>query len=401
MKEKMKVVITDLSNCSYYYQWFIYGLMLLDKSGQIDLQFKVNPVQRLSLMRGLCVISKAFTKFYSIVNKKLSRAEPKMKNLFRGYAIEGNEKRFFCIDSADAPFMYSSKELKECDVYFKMQCPKEFREEGFYLGDICIPYIDYEYVNSGDKYKIKAQRKNCNEVNANLNKIKPLLVAVRKLSIGNDFKSLDTGYQNLVSSRSVSHVQKAMCYFGSSKGPKPSPYTDKPDFDWEADILSYFGDRINHPNEKRAKIAEILKSLGEGYDARIINRGFSDINSKPDASRIISLKDFSKHVAKFEYNVNVSGYRMSIPNRFMDSFVCGTAIATDNLSVKWYQPFDDEVVEIGPMGYYCDDEVDYNAIKECLKNLPTVSKKHVIDKYEKYWAPEKCAKYIVETIRSI
>lgn len=238
--------------------------------------------------------------------------------------------------------------------------------------------------------------KKCPEVIVYKNKIKPLLLAVRSMGRGSSFKALDAAYKNLLAARNVPQSGKAMCYFGNAKGPEPSGCKKNPDFDWEADILSVYGERMNHPNEKRAKIATILEALGEGYDARIIERGFSDKGNKIQSSLVIPFEDFSKHVAKFQYNINISGYRMSIPGRFMDSFVCGTAIATDNLSVKWYRPFGDEVVEMGAMGYLPDAEVDYDAIKERIKSLPPIRKQAIIDKYEEYWAPEKCAEYIVE-----
>jgi len=89
---------------------------------------------------------------------------------------------------------------------------------------------------------------------------------------------------------------------------------------------------------------------------------------------------------------------MSIPNRFMDSFVCGTAIATDDLHVHWYAPFANEVTEIGEMGYLPEADVDYAAIKERLRDLKPVDKQAIIDRYERLWAPLPCAEYIVKTI---
>ena len=53
-------------------------------------------------------------------------------------------------------------------------------------------------------------------------------------------------------------------------------------------------------------------------------------------------------------------------------------------------------MEMGAMGYLPDAEVDYDAIKERIKSLPPIRKQAIIDKYEEYWAPEKCAEYIVE-----
>lgn len=400
MKNIPEVVLTNVSNRIDYYQWFLYGFMLMEKKGKIILKYRTSMTQRMLMSNLFWPLAKLVYKLRSIVMRRLGKYDPKNKSLLRGYVKTGDERKSFCIDSADAPFLFSGKDLREKDVYFKIQCPEKISEEGFYLGNVCIPWTDYDYVEGINKYSLRGERKTCSDVTQYKNKIKPLLLAVRSMGRKNSFKALDAAYKNLLAARNVPKSARAMCYFGNAKGPRPSGCKRNPDFDWEADILSVYGERMNHPNEKRAKIATILESLGEGYDARIIEWNFSDEGRKGQASLVIPLKDFSKHVAKFQYNINVSGYRMSIPGRFMDSFVCGTAIATDNLSVKWYRPFGEEVVELGAMGYLPDEEVDYTAIKEKIENLKPVSKQSVIDKYEEYWAPEKCAEYIVETVKA-
>lgn len=400
MKNIPEVVLTNVSNRIDYYQWFLYGFMLMEKKGKIILKYRTSMTQRMLMSNLFWPLAKLVYKLRSIVMRRLGKYDPKNKSLLRGYVKTGDERKSFCIDSADAPFLFSGKDLREKDVYFKIQCPEKISEEGFYLGNVCIPWTDYDYVEGINKYSLRGERKKCSEVTLYENKIKPLLLAVRSMGRKSSFKALDAAYKNLLAARDVPKSARAMCYFGNAKGPKPSGCKRNPDFDWEADILSVYGERMNHPNEKRAKIATILESLGEGYDARIIEWDFSDEGRKGKASLVIPFGDFSKHVAKFQYNINVSGYRMSIPGRFMDSFVCGTAIATDNLSVKWYRPFGEEVVELGAMGYLPDEEVDYTAIKEKIENLKPVSKQSVIDKYEEYWAPEKCAEYIVETVKA-
>lgn len=389
------VVVTDLSNRIQYYQWFIYGLQLLAKEGKIKLKFKVPISQRLLLVNNSTFFVRCQNKLKRIVG---GQVEHKTKAYFRGYVLNGNRKRYFCLDSADSPNMFSGKLLKACDVYFKLQCPKNFSDKGFLIGNQYIPFFDSEFEDSADEGKQKAKRKLCPEIYKYQQKIKPLMIGPRSMGRTCSFKELDAAYHNLLLARNVKQTGKAMCYFGNAAGPVPTKNVVDPDWDWESDILGYFGDKMNHPNEKRAKVADIMQSLGDGYDARVINRGNSDIGVVGNKKLIIPLKDFSKHVAKFQYNVNISGYRMSIPARFIDSFVCGTAIATDNLHVKWYQPFGDEVTEIGEMGYLPDDDVDYGHVKERLEELKPVSKDYVIERYEKYWAPDKVAQYMVDTI---
>lgn len=390
------VVITDLSNRITYYQWFIYGFMLLKKAGVIKLRFDIPFGQKLYLIPYLGFIIYIFKKLKS---KCHYSAEIKTKAYLKGYIIDENGlSHTFCIDSADSPNMFSGKLLQETDLYFKIQCPKEFDSRGFRLGDIFIPFFDVEFANPKDTGKVKAKRKLCPDVYKYQDKIKPLLSAVRSMGRTCSFIELHARYNRLLSARKVKQTEKAMCYFGNAQGPIPTPNVKDPDYDWESDILGYYGDKLNHPNEKRAKITQILKSFGNGYDARLINDGHSDQGQCTHKEQIIPLKDFSKHVARFQYNINVSGYRMSIPSRFIDSFVCGTAIATDNLSVKWYQPFGNEVCEIGEMGYLPDNKIDYAKIEEELKSLKSVSRDYVIERYEKYYSPIACAKYMLNTI---
>lgn len=394
-KDKPTIVITDLSNRISYYQWFIYGFMLLAKDGTIRLKFNVPLSQWILTKNHFTFFVRCYNKLKHKVGKNV---EIKSKGYLKGYIIDRNIKRTFCIDSADSPNMFSGKLLKEIDVYFKMQCPKHFDKRGFKLGNVFLPYFDCEFENPNDIGKQKAKRKLCPEVFKYTQKIKPLMVAVRSMGCTCSFNQLNSTYKNLLSSRNIDQTEKAMCYFGNSKGPKPTNGILEPDYDWEADILGYYGSQINHPNEKRAKIAEIMKSLGDGYDARIINNGNSDTGEVSNKSLIIPLKDFSKHIAKFKYNINISGYRMSIPARFIDSFICGTAIATDNLEVKWYHPFGNEVYEIGEMGYLPDKDINYDEIKEKLKNLRYVSRNYVIEQYEEYYSPIACTKYMINTI---
>lgn len=395
LKNKPIVVVTDLSNRIHYYQWFVYGFQLLAREGKIELKFHVPLSQRLLVFDHSAFLVRCLNKLKRVVG---GQVEHKTKAYFKGYVEVAGTKRYFCLDSADSPNMFNGKLLHDVDAYFKLQCPKSITEKGFLIGNENLPFFDSEFENPEDEGKQKAKRKLCPNAVKYSAKIKPLMIGPRSMGRTCAFQELDASYKNLLSARSVQQTGKAMCYFGNAAGPVPSGQVVDPDWDWESDIMGYYGDRMNHPNEKRAKVADILASLGEGYDARIISRGNSDTGDAVNQDLVIPLKDFSKHVAKFQYNVNVSGYRMSIPARFIDSFVCGTAIATDNLHVKWYRPFGDEVTEIGEMGYLPDVEVDYEAVKDRLTRLKPISKEYVIEQYEKYWAPDKVAQHIVDTM---
>lgn len=391
-----KVVITDLSNRYHYYQWFIYGMQKLSRNGEIALQYKLPMMQRIATIDNTSLLVRVINK---IKYKLYGNIEIKTKAYLKGYIEKDGKRHTFCIDSADSPNMFNGELLRDVDCYFKIQCPKEFDKRGFKIGNVYIPFFDVHFLHEEDNGKRKGARKLCPEAYQFNNKIKPLFLAVRSMGRTCSFKELDATYKNLMNARHVRQDKKAMCYFGDARGPVPSENVTEPDYDWESDIMGYYGNKMHHPNEKRAIIGKILESLGDDYDARIINGGYSDSGRKESRKDlIIPLKDFSHHVARFQYNINVSGYRMSIPARFIDSFLCGTAIATDNLHVRWYHPFGKEVVEIGEMGYLPNEEVDYDSIKEKIMNLKPINKEYILEQYEKYYAPDPCARYIVDTV---
>lgn len=391
----VKVVITDLSNRWKYYQWFLYGFMLLSKQNEISLEFKIPLLQKFLLSSRLYKLANIKKKIYRDIFKH--RGEEKTKSLLTGYVERGKYKKYFCIDSADSPFMYHEKLLKEVDVYFKMQYPKEFNKEGFKLGNIIIPWIDNEFQNECDYWELHAPHKNIVDFEKYTTKIAPLLVAIRNMGNSCNFDSMNRFYNHLLESRKIPKDMKAMCYFGNAKGPIQSEINSGIDYDWESDLMTAFSSQLHHPNEKRAKIAAIVGDLGSLYDSRIISLGNSDTKNSTINSVPIPFEKFSSHVARFQYNINISGYRMSIPGRFMDSFICGTGIATDNLHVKWYRDFGPEVQQIGEMGYLPDSQVNYDAVADTLKHLPNLNKDLILENYENFWAPIPAARYIIET----
>ena len=294
--------------------------------------------------------------------------------------------------------MFDSKCLNEVDLYFKMNCPKEINEEkGFRLtDDVWIPYVDHEQENPKE---FRSPRKKLVNFAENIYKVKPLVGSFRFLSRCNSYQALMQGYNNYKKNLSNQPTHKLMCYFGNAMGPKPEVNVTKPDWNWEADIMGFYKEKLNHPNEKRAKAASLIASKGDNYDARVISEYNSDTHGvKRHEDLIVPLKDFCNHISHFEYNLNISGYRLSIPTRFLESFIVGTAILTDKLAVKWYLPFDEEVIETAEMGYLPDSKVDWDRVNNDIDKLPSVNKKRIIELYEKKWAPKQVAQYILKTV---
>jgi hypothetical protein len=317
-----------------------------------------------------------------------------------GYCVIHNTKKYFCIDSADAPFLFDSDSLDKVSVYFKMQCPLSIEKLGFPLTDkVYIPYCDHQHEDTDLNLTGRGPRKLCSNIFQNIEKIRPLMVGPRRLSRGNGYIHLRDSYEHYRASASLSPTKKLMVYFGNALGPLPSSKVIKPDFDWESDIMAWFSDSVNHPNEKRAEAVRIIAEFGKNYDTRIISQGNADSgNAEQKKELIIPLPDFCNHIAQFQYNFNISGYRMSIPNRFIESFMVGTAIFTDRLKVKWYVPFDVEVIETIEMGYLPWKKVKWDTFRKDLQVLPEISKKDVLSAFTHKWAPEVVAQYIINTI---
>lgn len=395
MNEVVRVVITRIPRWSYH-QWFLLGLFQMREKKEINLSFRVDIFTKISILFSNKLICKIAKKLHSKLCSDSYNLE--------GYILISGNKRFFCIDSADAPYTFDSLLLNKVCLYFKMQCPIGFKAEGFYLTDeICIPWCDSAHVDNNLCLTDRGERKICNNLFENITKIKAaMLGTVNLVNYSNSFYLLQKAYDNCLQNANKFQSNKLMCYFGNAKGPKPSENIFRPDYDWEADIVGWFKNFINHPNEKRAIAAEILNKLNDNYDARIINIDHADSGITENRENlVIPLESFFSHVAKFEYNLNISGYRMSLPSRFVESFMVGTAIVTDKLRVKWYRPFNKEVIETVEMGYLPNEEVDWAKFRADIITLPKVSKETVLKSFNENWSPISFARYIVNSLTLI
>lgn len=386
------VVITKMTPRWRYFQIFILGLYELERLGEIKLKFRCDWFYRIStILPDLPHIGGIMHQLAVFFLKDSYNME--------GYVEQNCIRHTFCIDSADSPYIFDGEALNKKDIYFKMQCPKEIDiQKGFRLtDDVYIPYCDHRHIDTKLKLTEIGERMSLDLTPQLVGKIKPCVIGFRRLADGNSYVSLRNGWENYRNGALKEATKKAMCYFGNAFCPS-NQKGSKLDFDNDKSIFNYYSN-LHHPNEKRAKVAEIMESLGNEYDSRLINGGTIS-HPIPHSELVIPIEDFCAHISNFQYNYNVSGYRMSIPNRFMESFIVGTAIITDKLAVKWYLPFEDEVVETVEMGYLPQDQVDWNKVKQDLINLPDIPKEKVLAQYERKWAPTPVARYLVTTVLS-
>ncbi|MBQ6777468.1 MAG: hypothetical protein IJP52_04070 [Paludibacteraceae bacterium] len=386
------VVITKITPNWRPFQIFILGLYELERLGEIKLKFRCDWFYRLS------TILPDWPHLGGVMHQ-LALHFLEDTYTMEGYVKKDGDRHAFCIDCCDSPAGIDGDLLKKVKVYFKMQCPKVIDiEKGFRLADdVYSPFYDYQHKDKKLKVRQIGERLPLHLDKNDIIKIKPCVVGFRRLSDGNSYTALSNGWENYKNDAVKQAKRKVMCYYGNACGPRENMNTP---IDWnsESNIMGMCPS-LNHPNEKRARVAQIMQSLGDAYDARIINSGTME---KPQnhTDLIIPIEKFCAHISNFQYNYNVSGYRMSIPNRFMESFIVGTAIITDKLAVKWYLPFDEEVVETVEMGYIPQDQVNWEKVKEDLVNLPNISKDKVLAQYEKKWAPIPVARYLVATVLS-
>ena len=386
------VTITQLPVDSFsYFQWFLLGLNELEREGKLKLKYKVSILDRFALLwnNSKWVAGVLRRLFYYI--DKVPRY-----NLIGEIESDGN-KRSFTMDCKDSPFIFTEKLLQECDVYFKFQCPKQIEESGFeIMPSVRVPYMDIGFEKNEGENAMYA-RKVSSEVYRLRNKIYPGMIGPRRLAWGCRFKDMKRQYLKYIESQSVAKEKKHMAYFGSTDAVKGSNKQTNYDLDWEPDLIAFLKKyNSSHPNEKRAKAVELINGMGENYDGRLIHEL---VNGREVVHRdlIVPLVDFCDFIGQFEYNLNISGYRLSIPNRFIESFISGTAILTDKLQVKWYKPFENEVIETVEMGYLPHDDVDWDKFKEDMANLPAVNKDDILKAYNEKWSPKAFAKYVVNT----
>jgi hypothetical protein len=378
-----KITITKIPNWSYY-QWFLLGLYMLEKEKKIKLRFKVNFQTRVSLITN--------NKYILYIVKMWQWKVQSWRAPLEGYAVIDGKKKYFCIDRYDDPNVFCSGLLSKVDIYFKMQCPISFDPEGFNLTDeVKLQWIGLTYKKRKYASGFQMESKQCDNLFENLHKIKPLMTGPRRLSYGNRYKPLKAAYEKYLTSSSIEKSKKLMAYFGTDEFPanNMSPYYKLTDYD--KDILS----KITHPNPKRGIAVSIIRKMGNKYDGRLITE-----NGTTYPELIIPLPKFCDYIAQFEYNLNISGHILSIPNRFIESFIAGTAILTDKLHVKWYQPFGEEVCETVEMGYYLNEKVDWKTFEKDILDLPKVNKKKILDSFHNKWSPEIVAKYILDTLEA-
>jgi hypothetical protein len=363
-----------------YFEWLYTGLQQLHELGKIELLHEGSSWDK-------------FLRSHPRVYGKLNQYFPELcKLLFPvdhfsmfGRVESGSNEMRFTYDVTDSPFTYSLAHLELSDCYFKTQCPISIEQEGYPLSSsVRIPYHP--------------------EVVAMKEKIVP---AMSTGPITSTF-DLKRNLRLLDENKSIASTEKRLkifASFGGDRGPAPWSPKDLPpaphNYHNERSIVSLQGQAIHHPNEKRAEVVRLLRKWNANdVDARIWSSKDPEIQG--DA---LDWPDYLKTVSESVFNVNLSGFRRSLPFRFLDSFQVGCGILTDTIGTKWYAPFEEglEVVEYGEAGYEAETALDWKSIDNKLKavyegiELSKNRGPEIQSLFEKKWHPIRLAEYFLDT----
>lgn len=379
MKPKVIISTLPIRNRGYF-EWLYTGLQILHEKGEIELTHEGCSWD---------LFLRKHPRVYGRINQHFPDLAKMMFpvdhfSMF-GRVESGGKSTRFAYDVTDSPFTYALAHLELVDTYFKTQCPVTIEAEGYPLSEtIRVPYHPFVVAQ---KHKI-VPAMSTGPITSTFN-------LKRNLALLASYASIPVKTKRI----------RIFASFGGDRGPAPWKIEDEAPAPHNAhnerSIVSIYGERIQHPNVKRAEIVRLLRSWNKpDIDARIWNS--KDASIQGDA---LEWSEYLKTVSESVFNVNVSGFRRSLPFRFLDSFQVGCGIATDTLGTKWYRQFDKEIecVEYGDLGYEAKENVDLAQIESKLKVIyqsADLRKNHaseIRNMFSMKWHPQALASYFVST----
>lgn len=356
-----------------YFDWLATGLHLLAEAGQLDFTPQTTATTQPFLLH-----PRLLPAAYRLAPRLMAALGRGWNTIITGTFEQGGKTLRFVFDASDSPYFFLTDLLAEYDLYFKCQCPTAFAPAGFPIADgVFVPWhpdvLQYQQ------------------------KIRPAMLGrplSRRLHLRDNLRVL----QNWQAQGRGPKDLPFFAYFGTDKQP---PRTGP-----EGVLQLRFGERIGHPNPKRGVLVEGLRSrYGANADARIIT---SDVAARRGPK--LSDATFSAQAARSWHNLNVSGFRRSLPFRFCDSFLLRACVPTDALAVRWYEPLEagTEYVDLGALGYEPDAAVDWTRVWTLLDQLASESDAQRADRatriaqrFDQLWHPQAFASYVVKALQAV
>lgn len=367
MKTPVVTITNFCLNHTGYFDWLVTGLGILHERGEIRLRFRLPAAKTALRHRYFRWGAKAVAPGW------IAKVNGPMWWLEAEIDFGGTVSRIV-FDVTDHGYSYAESLLETCDLYFKCQLPRTFPGPLQLNRQIERPMPAAAIEHAG--------------------KVRTAMLG-RPLSRALDFKRNIEILRKWEGHATAPKSKRILAYFGGDSDPEAAGRLgDKPGL-------------YQHPNLKRGRLVKFLRDLDRSdVDARLLNSSDPALVGPP-------LKDddaYAATVAASAYNLNVSGLSLSLPFRLIDSFMVGTAIVTDSLAIDWYAPFDreHEIIELGPMGYELESDVDWARAEARLVGLldsgPAQDEERralILDRYRRLWSPEALAKHVMAEARRI
>jgi hypothetical protein len=378
---KPSIEITFLpSRYQGYFDWLVTGLAILEQRGKLKLSVRQLAWQKALRLRvfGKLLWPRLMPNLYDFLC-------PIDYYCLTGRLRVRDRLMNFVLDISDSPFTFALALLETADLYFKCQCPARFESSGFQLNSqVRIPYHP--------------------DVFTFAHKIRPGMLGRPLASTTNVARNMAV-LQKWEADAACQKNIRIFASFGSDRCPKPycresalpAPYN----YESEANLLARWGDAVHHPNNKRGRIVGFLRALNK---PDISARLFKSSNTANIGPRL-SEQEYQRYLHQAAVNLNISGFRRSLPYRFIDTFLTGGMVVTDTLAVRWYKPFESgvEVSEIGDLGYEPECKVKWPEVESRLVEIYEETKDHggdnanaVRDQYLKKWSPPAFAAHFLQ-----
>ena len=362
------VKIDNLALCSYS-EYFLTGFYILKEKKIID---------RLKIKYDENVKPGKLHRISSIVRNKTNLFNSDKDNIDRSHIAgtinNGFQTKEFAINILDTPWNFGKTDyLENADIYFKCQYPSDFKK-------------GYFSITRSKKIEIPEF------VMENSHKVKPLILG-RPLSRSFDFpKNLKILKKYEEKRKFIQRKNKILIYLGMATDNVYIPDT-------------------HHPHLKRAMMAkwanrnipdkELIFKLSK--QENFLNQLTPEIKSLANNS-IITDKKYLNLIQSSFSTLNITGLRGSIPFRFIDSFLSGMVLISDNVYVDWYEPLipGKDFLSIGELGYEKLEDISFEdscgKLKDYLENIEDIfidTADYREEKFENYYSPEAVAKYIL------
>jgi hypothetical protein len=352
-----------------YYDWLATGMSMLADEGRVD--FRVRRSAWMPLVESHKHVMTGLRKY---APRLAAFMDPSPDQYLLGEVRCADKKVRFLFDIDDSPILYREDMFDRVDLYFKCQCPREITPAGFPL-------------NSRVRMPFPAR------VLAAAGKIRPAMLG-RPLSRTLNFR------RNLAVLKrweDLAQVAKTVRFYALYTFDRGYPASDAPG---EGTLVRDYGRQIHHPERKRG---ELVKWMKERFPKDV---DLTIWKSEDPALRgpVTSDSVYPSLVARSMFNINICGYGRSIPFRFIDTFLVGSSVISDEIAMRWYEPFekDVEVFDCGRLGYELPEDADWSFARERMVALyddaPKVHaavKERVLENYRRKWHPVRLAEYVI------